>query len=160
VLPNASFGAELGFGATVTPTASIGAFVELWAPSEEPIPNASDGTLRMRQVTLGARGCWMPDLGGLNGLSCLAGEVAQLTGDGQHVTAARESVAGWAGLRAELGVLLPLGARSYLLASGAGGLSLTRPRFGLLAEDGTEIEVFQPSAWYVRGKIAAVFAFD
>jgi len=160
VLPNASFGAELGFGATLTPTASLGAFVEVWAPSEEPIPETSEATLRMRQVTLGARGCWMPHLAGLTGVGCLAAEVAQLTGEGQDVAGARESVAGWAGLRAELGVLLPLAPRWYVLAGGAGGVSLVRPRFGLIAEDGSEIEAFQPGAWYLRGKVAAVATFD
>jgi hypothetical protein len=160
VLPNTSFGVELGFAATLAAAASLGAFVELWAPSEERIPDASEATLRMRQVSLGARGCWMPALGGLRGVGCLAGEVGQLTGEGQHVAGARESVAGWGGVRAELGVLLPLGPGSSLLAGGAAGVSLARPRFGLIAEDGTEIEAFQPDAWYVRGKVAALLTFD
>lgn len=160
VLPNVSLGAELGAGATIGEFGAVGAFVELWAPSEEPIPETSGGTLRMRQVTLGVRGCWLPELAGLRGLGCLAGEVAQLTGEGQDVTGARADSAAWAGVRAELGLLLPLRPGSYLTAGGAGGLSLRRPRFGLAAEDGTEVDVFQPSAWYVRGRVGALLTFD
>ncbi|HEU5076181.1 MAG TPA: hypothetical protein VFU02_18440, partial [Polyangiaceae bacterium] len=106
------------------------------------------------------RGCWLPELGGFTGLGCLGGEVAQLTGEGQDVASARENVAAWAGVRAELGFWLPLGSNVHLVAGAAGGVSLVRPRFGLLDEDGTEIETFQPSPWYVRGKVGALLTFD
>lgn len=160
VLPEVSFGGELGFGATVGRRWSLGAFVELWAPTEEPMPDTAGGTLRMRQLTLGARGCWLPELGELTGLGCLGGEAAQLTGEGQNVANAHENTAAWAGLRAEVGVLLPLGSHVHLMAGGAGGVSLLRPRFGLFSEEGAEVETFQPSAWYVRGKVGALLTFD
>lgn len=160
VLPNVSLGAELGAGATIGELGAVGAFIEVWAPSEEAIPETSEGSLRMRQITLGLRGCWLPEWAGLRGLGCLAGEAAQLTGEGRDVAGARADSAVWMGVRVELGLLLPLRPGSYLTAGGAAGLSLRRPRFGLVAEDGTEVDVFQPSEWYVRGRVGALLTFQ
>lgn len=148
-LPNAVPGLDLG-GALEWKTLRIGAFIAVFVPQDEQLPNeVYGGTFDL--VLAGFDICAKPALDALHLLACAGFELGRIGARGDNrVVNAREGDAGWYAPRAELGAGYGFAGIVRVWLRGGIAIPLARPEFLLDGED----RVHKPSNISVRGLIA------
>jgi hypothetical protein len=148
-LPNAVPGIDLG-GALEWKALRIGAFLAVFVPQDEQLPNeVYGGTFDF--VLAGFDVCAKPELDALHLLACAGFELGRIGARGDNkVVNAREGDAGWYAPRTELGVGYGFAEIVRVWLRGGIAVPLARPEFLLDGED----RVHKPSSLSLRGLVA------
>jgi hypothetical protein len=147
-LPNPVPGIALG-GALEWQALRIGAFVAVFVPQDERIPNDDrGGTFDL--VLAGFDVCAKPAIDALHLLACAGFELGRIGARGDRVLNEREGDAGWYAPRAELGIGYGFAEIVRVWLRGGVAVPLARPAFVLDQDD----RVHQPSNLSLRGLVA------
>lgn len=147
-LPSAVPGLELG-GALEWKALRIGAFIAVFVPQDEQLPNEDyGGTFDL--VLAGFDVCAKPAFEGLHLLACAGFELGRIGARGNQVVNPREGDAGWYAPRTELGVGYGFAGIVRVWLRGGIAIPLARPEFLLDDDD----RVHKPSNISLRGLVA------
>lgn len=123
---------------------------DAWATRSVEVQSDAPTRVNLRLISAGLGGCARPLESPLGVAVCAGGRVGDMQANGEGVDDAQEQQGLWSALTTGLGLRYPAKtARLAATLSAEGGISLSRPRFGVVRNERPE-QVFRPTRWLWR----------
>jgi hypothetical protein len=123
---------------------------DAWATRSVEVQSDAPTRVNLRLISAGLAACARPLESPLGVAVCAGGRVGDMQANGEGVDDAQEQQGLWSALTTGLGLRYPAkAARLAATLSAEAGISLSRPRFGVVRNEQPE-QVFRPTRWLWR----------
>jgi hypothetical protein len=123
---------------------------DYWGARSVEVPTEPSAHVNLQLASAGLAACGRPVESPLGVVVCGGGRLGDMRATGEGVDDAQEQHGFWSALTAGLGLKYPSGtARLAARLSAEAGISLARPRFGVVRGEQME-EAFRPDRWFWR----------
>ena len=123
---------------------------DAWGTRSVEVQSDAPTRINLRLISAGLAACGRPLESPVGVAVCAGGRVGDMQASGEGVDDAQEQQGLWSALTTGLGLRYPAGtARLAATLSAEGGVSLSRPRFGVIRAEQPE-QVFRPARWLWR----------